>query len=659
MKLFVATESQPEAGLWRQVSFATFRAPALATAVVSLVALYFIGLYSFLLFHVLIEIFSVIVAFAIFMFAWNTRAKINNSTLLLLGAAYLVIGAVDLLHAITYKGMGVFDHNSADTATQLWIAARYLESGTLAAAPLLITRRIRLPRALALYGVLFILVVAAIFVWPLFPTCYIEGVGLTAFKKISEYIIAAILLIGLAGLTRRRRHFDDTVFRLLAASMVLTIVAELMFTFYISVYGISNLVGHYFKLGSFWLIYKAIIETGLQQPYNLLFRELAQSEKRYRDLVDTLPTGILEIDPDLRITYSNPAGLQIIGYTAEDVWGGIHLDQLLDAKGNEKARRLLDDMRGGRATGSAGYRLLRKDGGRAEVLVNTIPVYDGERLRAIQTTLTDVTELNRLQHSLQQAKKMEAVGMLAGGMAHEINNVLMGVAGRLELLKFSAAQGKAVAPNVNQALVSCERISQLIKKLLAYSRGGRYRSQLIEMAEFIDAALAALRDELSPKIRLTHDFSPGLPRIAADPDQLRMVVAGIINNAAEAIDDAGRIEVDLASRNMDAVQSHQRPGMQPGYYVRLKVRDTGKGMDAETLQHIFEPFYTKKFQGRGLGMAAVYGIVKNHGGWIGVDSQPGRGTTVRIYFPVFNGSADSKACRTTKASPAPPRPSAQ
>ena len=160
MKLFVATESQPEAGLWRQVSFATFSAPALATAVVSLVALYFIGLYSFLLFHVLIEIFSVIVAFAIFMFAWNTRAKINNSTLLLLGAAYLVIGAVDLLHAITYKGMGVFDHNSADTATQLWIAARYLESGTLAAAPLLITRRIRLPRALALYGVLFILVVS-------------------------------------------------------------------------------------------------------------------------------------------------------------------------------------------------------------------------------------------------------------------------------------------------------------------------------------------------------------------------------------------------------------------------------------------------------------------------------------------------------------------
>ena len=125
---------------------------------------------------------------------------------------------------------------------------------------------------------------------------------------------------------------------------------------------------------------------------------------------------------------------------------------------------------------------------------------------------------------------------------------------------------------------------------------------------------------------LKNVFSP-------DPVQLQMVVSGIINNAAEAIDDTGDIEFDLKSVDVDEIQSEQKPGMQPGKYVRLRVRDTGKGMDAETLQHIFEPFYTKKFPGRGLGMAAVHGIVKNHGGWIGVDSEPGRGTTVQIYFP--------------------------
>ena len=607
---------------------------SLVIAGVTLIALYFTSLYNFLLFHVLIEIFSVIVAFAIFIFAWNTRDKIQNGSLIVLGAAFLVIGAVDLLHTLTYEGMGVFEISGADTATQLWIAARYIEGLTLAAAPLFATRLISMSRAVAFYAVPFVLVIATVFIWPVFPACFVDGTGLTPFKKVSEYIIAAILVVGLVNLVRRRVHFDDAVFRLLAVSIVLTIISELMFTFYISVDGFSNMVGHYFKLGSFWLIYKAIIETGLQRPYALLFRELARSESRHRDLVDTLPTGICEIAPDGGVMYINPAGLAISGYTGEDVARGLNLAMVLDAKDSEKAQQRRNELFQGHSIESTEYRLMRKDGGRVDVIVNSTPVYHEGALKSIQASLTDLTEVHRLQSSLQQAKKMEAVALLAGGMAHEINNALMGVIGRIELMELEAAERRGSDADFTDVLAGCDRIAVLVKQLLAYSRGGRYRSEVIDMAAFIPKVLARIEKELKPGIDIALDSPPGLPAVTGDPIQLEMVLSAIFNNAVEAIDQAGRIDIDLRTTDIDAVQSGQYTGMQPGQYVRLRVRDTGKGMDAESLRHIFEPFYTSKFQGRGLGMAAVYGIIKNHDGWVGVDSEPDRGTTVEIYLPI-------------------------
>lgn len=609
----------------------------LIIAGLSLVVLYWIHLYSFLLFHALIEMFSISVAFGIFMFAWNTRDNITNSSLALLGAAYLAIGAVDLLHTFAYKGMGVFATHGADTATQLWIAARYIESASLAAAPLFATRKIAMPRAVAVFAGLFFAVIVTVFVWPVFPTCYVEGVGLTPFKKGSEYAISAILLCSLVSLARRRTQFDGVVFRLLTGSILLTVASELMFTFYISVYGISNLVGHFFKLGSFWMIYKAIIETGLQQPYTLLFRELARSEERYRDLVTTLPVGVCRIDSGFRITFINPSGLELLGYEEEDVRRGLDLGMLLDVQDREKARKRWEEMVHKGSIGSTEYRLLRKDGTRADVIVNSTPVYRDGELKAIQTSLTDVTELNQLKNRLQQVGKMEAVAVLAGGMAHEVNNVLMGVVGGIELLKLNVAEGKTVDEDFTDVLRGCERIAGLIKHLLAYSRGGRYQSEVIDMGTFIGETLAGLDEHIRSEIRLSCDFPPVLPTVSADPTQLKMVVSEIVNNAAEAIEAEGRIEVDLRSETIGAVRSRQFPGMRPGAYLRLTVRDDGNGMDAEALEHIFEPFYTRKFPGRGLGMAAVYGIVKNHGGWVGVDSEPGRGTTVQVFFPVNKG----------------------
>jgi signal transduction histidine kinase len=262
--------------------------------VLVLSGLYLTNLYSYLLFHSLAEIFSIVVACSIFMFAWNSRRFLDNTYLLFIGIAYLFIGALDLTHTLAYKGMGVFAGYGANLPTQLWIAARYVESLSLLTAVFFLGRKLRADLAFLGYGLAISLLLGSIFLWNVFPICFIDGVGLTPFKKISEYIISLILLGSIAMLLGKRREFDAGVLRLLVASIAVTIVSELAFTFYVHVYGLSNAIGHYLKIISFYLIYEAIFETGLTRPYALLFRNLKQSEEALRRAHDELEKRVEE-----------------------------------------------------------------------------------------------------------------------------------------------------------------------------------------------------------------------------------------------------------------------------------------------------------------------------------------------------------------------------
>jgi two-component system cell cycle sensor histidine kinase/response regulator CckA len=267
--------------------------------VFSLLALYLVSLHNYLLFHSVVEIFSIVVAFGIFIVAWNSRALLDNHYLLFIGIAYLFVGAVDLVHTLAYKGMGVFKGQETNLATQFWIGARYLESLSLLFAPFFIKRRLKVGREFLGYMIIISFLFISIFYWRLFPVCFIEGVGLTPFKKISEYIISLILVASLMLLNQKREEFDTGVFRLLVLSILFTIASELSFTFYIHAYGFSNLVGHLFKVISFYLIYKALVETGLTKPYNLLFRNLKKSEEELRKAHDELEIRVQERTAEL------------------------------------------------------------------------------------------------------------------------------------------------------------------------------------------------------------------------------------------------------------------------------------------------------------------------------------------------------------------------
>jgi PAS domain S-box-containing protein len=241
-------------------------------------------------------------------------------------------------------------------------------------------------------------------------------------------------------------------------------------------------------------------------------------------------------------------------------------------------------------------------------------------------------EKTKLNNQLQQAKKMETIGAIAGGIAHQFNNALSIITMGLDMIETDSAGNENIENHTHPMKDSALRMAKLASQLLAYARGGKYQAKTISLNDFLKNTLP-LSHLLDPDIEIKMDLTPDPLNIHADRNQIKMLLSAILSNATEAMEGKGHFLISTKKDEIDEDFIESHPGLKPGPYVCLIAEDNGKGMDKETIDRIFEPFFTTKFEGRGLGMAAAYGIVKNHDGWISVDSELDKGTTVKIYLP--------------------------
>ena len=244
-----------------------------------------------------------------------------------------------------------------------------------------------------------------------------------------------------------------------------------------------------------------------------------------------------------------------------------------------------------------------------------------------------ITERKNIEARLQEAQKMEAIATLAGGIAHEFNNALCVVIPNIDLLKAKLPENEEIKKHTQPIHSSAQRMAHLTSQLLAYARGGKYRPEQISLNTFVQETLPFVKHVIKSGIIVDTDLPEEPCYVEADLTQLQMVLLAVMVNAAEAIETAGHIQLTVRHEKIDGKLAESHPDVKPGSYVCLTIKDSGTGMGEETRRRVFEPFFTTKFQGRGLGMAAVYGIVKNHDGWVVVDSELGKGTVVRIYLP--------------------------
>jgi PAS domain S-box-containing protein len=253
---------------------------------------------------------------------------------------------------------------------------------------------------------------------------------------------------------------------------------------------------------------------------------------------------------------------------------------------------------------------------------------------------TDVTDRRELEQRLGRAERAQAIGQLAGGIAHDFNNLLTGIIGHVAMLQEEPGLSALAREDLAQIQRSADRAASLTRQLLAFSRRQVLAPRVLDLNQLVVGCLSTLRRLVGARIQVVWAPASHLDAIVADPNQLEHVLTQLSTNARESMPDAGTLELSTRQERLDGPRLTRLSGQRPGMYVVLQVRDSGRGMDAETLERIFEPFFSTKVasEGAGLGLASVYGIIKQSGGHIDVASEPGRGTTFTIYFPRHEGS---------------------
>jgi len=366
---------------------------------------------------------------------------------------------------------------------------------------------------------------------------------------------------------------------------------------------------------------------------------LRASEAHHRTILENIGDAVFIADPQGRYLDVNPRACELTGYSRDELLQLTVLDTY-PAQDRDAATLRIVDVAGGRAAVTE-RPLLRKDGAILVVESNARRLSDGRLLGAVR----DITERKRLEEQLRQAQKMEAVGRLAGGVAHDFNNVLTAIFGYADLLNEELPDGHQARLDLDEIRKAAQRASSLTRQLLAFSRQQVLQPMVLSLNDLVEDIQNMLVRLIGEDVQLRLGLSPSAGNVRADAGQIQQVLMNLVVNARDAMPTGGKLLVETANTELTEQYAEAHQPVAPGAYVMLAVSDTGSGMDAETKARIFEPFFTTKEKGRGtgLGLSTVYGIVKQSGGYVWVYSEPGRGTTFKIYLPRVDEPAEPLA----------------
>ncbi|MFW6181322.1 MAG: ATP-binding protein, partial [Spirochaetota bacterium] len=366
-----------------------------------------------------------------------------------------------------------------------------------------------------------------------------------------------------------------------------------------------------------------------------LYHELSRKEEQFRRFFEEDLTGDFLCRADGTITACNPALAAMLGYDSPDrLLGGNLFSFFKDAQRAGRFRALLEHQ------GKLEYheeQLHGRAGGTVHIIANATGRFDAQgKLEEIRGYLFDDTGRKVLEEQLRQAQKIEAIGVLAGGIAHDFNNILTAINGYSELLVSCLHEDETMRSYAREIQSAGNRAASLTRQLLAFSRKQLLRPREVNVNRLVIDLERMLRRIIGEGVRLETELDPRLHPVVIDPGQLEQVIMNLAVNSRDAMPGGGTLRVVTSNVTLEEQFVSRHVGSRPGEYVLLEVSDTGVGMDRETQERIFEPFFTTKEVGKGtgLGLATVYGIVKQSGGYISVESEPGEGSTFRIYLPL-------------------------
>jgi PAS domain S-box-containing protein len=367
--------------------------------------------------------------------------------------------------------------------------------------------------------------------------------------------------------------------------------------------------------------------------------ERQASERRFRQLLETIRMAAVMLDPEGKVTFCNDYLLGLTGWSWDDIAGRNWFDLMIPEKDRDRLRAAFFKAIAGSVPR---YRLentlLRRDGARRLLDWDNTILRDGEgKIVGTASLGRDITDQRELQTRLHEAQRLESVGKLASGIAHDFNNLLTIIRGYAELLLAAHSTGPLHSA-VEEVIRASEQGSALTRQLLSFSRSQPVNPRPLKLNDVVAENQKMLRRLVGEKIELILDLEPSPRTVLADPGQIHQMLVNLAMNARDAMPEGGKLIITSRAVEVGETGPADMPDVRPGSYVMLAVADTGTGLTEEARAHLFEPFFTTKHgRGTGLGLASVYGIVRQSGGQIAVDSAPGKGATFRVLLPVAEG----------------------
>ncbi len=381
---------------------------------------------------------------------------------------------------------------------------------------------------------------------------------------------------------------------------------------------------------------------------------LRESEERFREMAELMPQTVFEMDLTGRLTFVNRNAFDTFGYTQQDFDRGLSSWEIITPQDRHRAMENVAKILNGEAIGLNEYTARRKDGSTFPIMIHSAAIVREGQLMGLRGFIIDMTERKRaeeerikLETQFQQAQRLETIGTLAGGIAHDFNNLMTTILGNTSLVLYDIDPSHPHYEPLKNIERQIKRGAELTTQLLGYARKGKYYVKPVSLNLIVEESSTAF-GRTRKELTILRELASGLSPIEADKGQIQQVLLNLFVNAADAMPDGGKLILKTKNVRHNEIKSkHYDPT--PGNYVSLSVTDTGVGMDENILERIFDPFFTTKETGKGsgLGLASVYGIVKNHGGYIDVQSEKNRGTCFRIFFP----ASDKKVTEPKEPTP--------
>lgn len=576
--------------------------------------LYAFSQYNYLLFHSVIEGFCIVVAVLIFVLATRTFKYSGNGLLLFLGNAFLFIAVIDFFHTAAYKGMGIFPINSADMATQLWLAGRYLLAVTFPLAIVVTSRRFSSRLQIGAYAAATLLMLLSIMWLRNFPVAYIEGRGLTTFKIVSEYLISLVILAAMLLFYRQRNQLNPALYQMLMAAMACTILSEISFTLYTDVYGFMNFAGHIFKAISYGFIFVGVVLRGLDAPYETIFQDLQASAAMYRTIFENTGTATVIIDEDKTISLANNEFEILSGYSKGEVEHKKSWTDFISPKDREKCDWYHHLRRVTPETMPKQYEvdLINREGSIRNTLI-TVGIIPGTK-KSVASFL-DITERKQMEREMARLDRLHLVGEMAAGIGHEIRNPMTVVRGYLQLLQ-EKEELASYKKTFKTMIGELDRANSIITEYLSLAKNKAVHLKKQSLNSIVEAILPliqvkAIKNNQSVTLELSD-----IPDLLLNSNEIRQIVLNLANNGLEAMHTNGTL----------AIRTYL-----DGTEVVLAVQNEGPEIPPEVLEKIGTPFFTTKDNGTGLGIAVCYSIAARHNASIRIETGSS-GTTFFVCF---------------------------